>query len=200
HRQAQAVGRWFAALPDGEKPEIVLSSPYVRARQTAREICEAGGIAGGRRPPLIDERLREREFGIFDRLTTAGVDDETNIQMHMCYSEFGDIIEAIDALDVDVALIEASRSNMELLDDFAGQGYARSVGPGVYDIHSPRVPSVQEMAEKLRIASTKLDRRWIWVNPDCGLKTRGWEETEPSLKNMVAAAVELRKEYSGTGG
>lgn len=134
------------------------------------------------------------------RLTTAGVDDQTNIQMHMCYSEFGDIIEAIDALDVDVALIEASRSNMELLDDFADQGYARSVGPGVYDIHSPRVPSVQEMAEKLRIASNKLDRRWIWVNPDCGLKTRGWEETEPSLKNMVAAAVELRKEYSGTGG
>ncbi|MEX2586401.1 MAG: 5-methyltetrahydropteroyltriglutamate--homocysteine S-methyltransferase [Actinomycetota bacterium] len=134
------------------------------------------------------------------RLTTAGVADETNIQMHMCYSEFGDIIEAIDALDVDVALIEASRSNMELLEDFAKQGYKRSVGPGVYDIHSPRVPSVEEMAEKLRIASKKLDRRWIWVNPDCGLKTRGWEETEPSLTNMVAAAVELRKEYSGTGG
>lgn len=134
------------------------------------------------------------------RLTTGGVADETNIQMHMCYSEFGDIIEAIDALDADVALIEASRSNMELLDDFAEHGYTRSVGPGVYDIHSPRVPSVEEMAEKLRIAGTKLDREWIWVNPDCGLKTRGWGETEPALRNMVAAALELRKEYSGSNG
>jgi 5-methyltetrahydropteroyltriglutamate--homocysteine methyltransferase len=128
------------------------------------------------------------------RLTTSGVSDRTTILMHMCYSEFGDIIEAIDALDADVALIEAARSNMELLGEFAAAGYARSVGPGVYDIHSPRVPSVDEMAEKLRIAAERLGTRWIWVNPDCGLKTRGWAETEPSLKNMVAAAQQLRKE------
>ncbi|MGQ0680254.1 MAG: 5-methyltetrahydropteroyltriglutamate--homocysteine S-methyltransferase [Actinomycetota bacterium] len=130
------------------------------------------------------------------RLTTSGVADRTNIQMHMCYSEFGDIIEAIDALDADVALIEASRSNMELLGEFSDAGYARAIGPGVYDIHSPRVPSVEEMADKLRIAASKLGRRWIWVNPDCGLKTRGWAETEPSLKNMVAAALELREEFA----
>ncbi|HEX2052798.1 MAG TPA: 5-methyltetrahydropteroyltriglutamate--homocysteine S-methyltransferase [Actinomycetota bacterium] len=134
------------------------------------------------------------------RLTTSGVADKTNIQMHMCYSEFGDIIDAIDNLDADVALIEAARSNMELLDDFANAGYSRAVGPGVYDIHSPRVPSVDEMAEKLRVAASKLDRRWIWVNPDCGLKTRGWAETEPSLKNMVQAAAQLREEFAALEG
>ncbi len=128
------------------------------------------------------------------RLTTSGVADRTNIQMHMCYSEFGDIMEAIDNLDADVALIEAARSNMELLGDFVSAGYVRAVGPGVYDIHSPRVPSVEEMTEKLRVAASMLDRRWIWVNPDCGLKTRGWAETEPSLKNMVEAAAQLRRE------
>jgi 5-methyltetrahydropteroyltriglutamate--homocysteine methyltransferase len=134
------------------------------------------------------------------RLTTSGVADKTNIQMHMCYSEFGDIMEAIDNLDADVALIEAARSNMELLGDFVNAGYVRAVGPGVYDIHSPRVPSVEEMTEKLRVAAGMLDRRWIWVNPDCGLKTRGWAETEPSLRNMVEAAAQLRKEFAALEG
>ncbi|HEX2178545.1 MAG TPA: 5-methyltetrahydropteroyltriglutamate--homocysteine S-methyltransferase, partial [Actinomycetota bacterium] len=134
------------------------------------------------------------------RLTTSGVSDRTNIQMHMCYSEFGDIIDAIDNLDADVALIEAARSNMELLEDFAKAGYMRAVGPGVYDIHSPRVPSVDEMADKLRVAAAKLERRWIWVNPDCGLKTRAWAETEPSLKNMVEAAAQVRKEFAALEG
>lgn len=152
--------------------------------------------------PLRSERAREYlEWAVrCFRLTTSGVDDRTNIQMHMCYSEFGDIIDAIDDLDADVALIEAARSNMELLDDFARSGYERAVGPGVYDIHSPRVPSVDEMAEKLRIAASKLNRRWIWVNPDCGLKTRGWAETEPSLKNMVRAAAQLREEFAALEG
>ena len=126
--------------------------------------------------------------------------DRTNIQMHMCYSEFGDIMEAIDNLDADVALIEAARSNMELLGDFVNAGYSRAVGPGVYDIHSPRVPSVDEMTEKLRVAAGMLDRRWIWVNPDCGLKTRGWAETEPSLRNMVEAAAQLRREFAALKG
>lgn len=144
-----------------------------------------------KRPEYLDWAVRSF------RLTTSGVADGTNIQMHMCYSEFGDIIEAIDALDADVALIEASRSNMELLEEFAGANYSRAVGPGVYDIHSPRVPSVQEMADKLRIAASTLEKRWIWVNPDCGLKTRGWAETGPSLRNMVAAALQLREEFAG---
>jgi 5-methyltetrahydropteroyltriglutamate--homocysteine methyltransferase len=128
------------------------------------------------------------------RLSTSGVADETHIQMHMCYSDFGDIIEAIKELDADVSLIEASRSNMELLENFAVAGYERGIGPGVYDIHSPRVPTVDEMTQKLRTAAKTLAGSWIWVNPDCGLKTRGWEETESSLNNMVAAAERVREE------
>ncbi|MDQ4148705.1 MAG: 5-methyltetrahydropteroyltriglutamate--homocysteine S-methyltransferase, partial [Actinomycetota bacterium] len=130
------------------------------------------------------------------RLTTAVVENRTHIQVHMCYSDFGDIINAIKALDADVALIEASRSNMELLEDFALVGYGRGIGPGVYDIHSPRVPSVEEMRDKLRIAARTLGADFIWVNPDCGLKTRGWPETEASLKNMVEAASRVREEFS----
>ena len=129
------------------------------------------------------------------RLATSGVANQTHIQMHMCYSDFGDIIEAIKELDADVSLIEASRSNMELLEDFAGAGYERGIGPGVYDIHSPRVPTVDEMTDKLRAAAKTLAGSWIWVNPDCGLKTRGWEETESSLINMVAAAERIREEF-----
>jgi 5-methyltetrahydropteroyltriglutamate--homocysteine methyltransferase len=150
--------------------------------------------------PLRSERKQEyldwavRCF----RLTVAGVADETHIQMHMCYSDFGDILEALKQLDADVALIEASRSNMELLEDFAATGYGKGIGPGVYDIHSPRVPTVDEMAQKLRAAADTLGVVSIWVNPDCGLKTRGWVETEPSLKNMVEAAHGLRKEYQAT--
>lgn len=132
------------------------------------------------------------------RLTTSGVADRTHIQMHMCYSDFGNIIDAIKALDADAALIEASRSNMELLEDFALVDYEQGIGPGVYDIHSPRVPSVEEMRDKLRKAAGTLGTGLIWVNPDCGLKTRDWAETEPSLKNMVAAAAQVREEFSQT--
>ena len=130
------------------------------------------------------------------RLTTSVVADETQIHMHMCYSDFGDIISAIDGLDADVSLIEASRSDMELLDDFRNTGFEREIGPGVYDIHSPRVPSVDEMAEKLRLAAKVIDISRVWVTPDCGLKTRDWAETEPSLKNMVEAAERVRAELA----
>ena len=130
------------------------------------------------------------------RLTTSAVADATQIHMHMCYSDFGDIISAIDGLDADVSLIEASRSNMELLDDFQNTGFKREIGPGVYDIHSPRVPSVEEMAEKLRQAAKVIDVSRVWVTPDCGLKTRSWEETEPSLRNMVQAAERVRAELA----
>ncbi len=130
------------------------------------------------------------------RLTTSVVADATQIHMHMCYSDFGDIISAIDGLDADVSLIEASRSNMELLDDFQNTGFEREIGPGVYDIHSPRVPSVEEMAEKLRQAAKVINVSRVWVTPDCGLKTRTWEETEPSLRNMVRAAEDVRAELT----
>ena len=128
------------------------------------------------------------------RLTTCGVTDDTQIQTHMCYSDFGDIMEHIQAMDADVLLIEAARSRMELLHDWEKTGYTNDIAPGVYDIHSPRVPPVEEMAELLRAAARVLKPEQLWVNPDCGLKTRAWPETEQALRNMVDAARELREE------
>ena len=127
------------------------------------------------------------------RLSTAVVADRTQIHTHMCYCEFNDIIEAIAALDADVISIESSRSEMELLEAFRTFKYPNEVGPGVWDIHSPRVPSTEEMTALLEKALQVLPRPQLWVNPDCGLKTRGWPEVEQSLKNLVAAAKKLRK-------
>jgi 5-methyltetrahydropteroyltriglutamate--homocysteine methyltransferase len=126
------------------------------------------------------------------RLATSGVADSTQIHTHLCYSEFGEVIGAIADLDADVTSIEAARSHMEVLDDLNAIGFSNSVGPGVYDIHSPRVPSTEEMAESLRAALRAVPAQRLWVNPDCGLKTRNAEEVTASLKNMVAAAQEVR--------
>jgi 5-methyltetrahydropteroyltriglutamate--homocysteine methyltransferase len=128
------------------------------------------------------------------RLATAVVKDETQIQTHMCYSDFGDILEHIQAMDADVLLIEAARSRMELLHHWEKTGYRNDIGPGVYDIHSPRIPSVEEMVELLHEAARVLRPEQLWVNPDCGLKTRTWDEVDPSLRNMVDAAKQLREE------
>jgi 5-methyltetrahydropteroyltriglutamate--homocysteine methyltransferase len=128
------------------------------------------------------------------RLATAGVKDETQIQTHMCYSEFRDIMDSISDLDADVLLIWHARSQMELLEYWKQRGYDKDIAPGVYDIHSPRVPSEEEMADMLRGAADALPRERLWVGPDCGLKTRRWEEIDPSLRNMVAAAKQLREE------
>ncbi|OBG74203.1 5-methyltetrahydropteroyltriglutamate--homocysteine S-methyltransferase [Mycobacterium sp. E3305] len=126
------------------------------------------------------------------RLATSGVADTTQIHTHLCYSEFGEVIGAIADLDADVTSIEAARSHMEVLDDLNAVGFSNSVGPGVYDIHSPRVPSTAEMAESLRAALRAVPAQRLWVNPDCGLKTRNSDEVTASLKNMVAAAREVR--------
>ncbi|MGH8710179.1 MAG: 5-methyltetrahydropteroyltriglutamate--homocysteine S-methyltransferase [Burkholderiales bacterium] len=128
------------------------------------------------------------------RLTSSGVADETQIHTHMCYSEFNDIIESIAEMDADVITIETSRSQMELLDAFASFRYPNEIGPGVYDIHSPRVPTKQEMTTLLHKALAVLPPRNLWVNPDCGLKTRKWPETSSALANMVAAAKALREQ------
>jgi 5-methyltetrahydropteroyltriglutamate--homocysteine methyltransferase len=128
------------------------------------------------------------------RLATSVVRDETQIQTHMCYSDFGDILEHIQAMDADVLLIEAARSRMELLHHWEKTGYRSDIGPGVYDIHSPRIPSVDEMVELLHEAARVLRPEQLWVNPDCGLKTRTWDEVDPSLRNMVDAAKQLREE------
>lgn len=126
------------------------------------------------------------------RLATSGVADSTQIHTHLCYSEFGEVIGAIADLDADVTSIEAARSHMEVLDDLNAVGFANSVGPGVYDIHSPRVPSTDEMAESLRAALRAVPPQRLWVNPDCGLKTRNVDEVTASLQHMVAAAQEVR--------
>lgn len=126
------------------------------------------------------------------RLASSGVRDETQIHTHMCYAEFQDIIEAVGEMDADVISIETSRSQMELLDTFAHYRYRNDIGPGVYDIHSPRVPSVEEMIGLLKKASKVLSPAQLWVNPDCGLKTRRWEEVRPALTAMVAAARAMR--------
>ncbi|SEB90117.1 5-methyltetrahydropteroyltriglutamate--homocysteine S-methyltransferase [Streptomyces sp. KS_5] len=130
------------------------------------------------------------------RLTTGGVRPDTQIHTHMCYAEFGDIVQAIDDLDADVISLEAARSHMQVARELAAHGYPREAGPGVYDIHSPRVPSAREAAELLRTGLKAIPAERLWVNPDCGLKTRGWPETRASLENLVAAARTVRGELS----
>lgn len=179
-----------------------------QARQLALairdEVCdlEAAGI----RIVQIDEAafreglpLRRAQWqGYLDwaveafRLSASGVCDETQIHTHMCYSEFNDVIKSIAAMDADVITIETSRSQMELLEAFRAFDYPNDIGPGVYDIHSPRVPDTGEMVQLLEKACERIPAERLWVNPDCGLKTRSWPETEAALVNMVAAARQLR--------
>jgi 5-methyltetrahydropteroyltriglutamate--homocysteine methyltransferase len=197
-------------------PVTMLSWSFVRDDQplaeTARQVAlavrdeiadlEAAGI----RIIQVDEpalrellplRRADREaylawaVGAF-RLATSGAADATQIHTHMCYSEFGEIIDAIAGLDADVTTVEAARSRMEFIADLTAAGYARGIGPGVWDIHSPRVPDVAEMAEALSLAVSVIGPTRLWANPDCGLKTRGYAETEAALRNLVAAARQVR--------
>jgi len=138
------------------------------------------------------------------RVATSGVRDTTQVHTHMCYSEFGDILDAIVALDADVTSVEAARSRMELAEELADAGWHRGIGPGVYDIHSPRVPGTEEVAGLLRKAVAAVGPERLWVNPDCGLKTRDYDEVVPSLRHLVAAAHQVRGEIAaganGMGG
>ncbi|MFF9144848.1 5-methyltetrahydropteroyltriglutamate--homocysteine S-methyltransferase [Streptomyces sp. NPDC014861] len=134
------------------------------------------------------------------RLTTSGVRPDTQIHTHMCYAEFGDIVQAIDDLDADVISLEATRSHMQVAGELAEHGYPREAGPGVWDIHSPRVPGTEEAAELLRTGLEAIPAERLWVNPDCGLKTRGWTETRASLENLVAAARTVRAELTADNG
>jgi 5-methyltetrahydropteroyltriglutamate--homocysteine methyltransferase len=197
-------------------PVTILNWSFVRddipRSETCRQIAlairdEVGDLeAAGAGMIQIDEAalreglpLRKSEWqGYLDwavdsfRLCSSGVRDETQIHTHMCYSEFNDIIDAIGAMDADVISIETSRSKMELLDAFRNYRYPNEIGPGVYDIHSPRVPEIGEMTDLMKLARQRLSDAQLWINPDCGLKTRKWEEVRPALANMVAAARELR--------
>ncbi|MFF5261725.1 5-methyltetrahydropteroyltriglutamate--homocysteine S-methyltransferase [Actinomadura viridis] len=199
-------------------PVTMLAWSFVRDDQppaeTARQVAlalrdEIGDLeSAGIRVIQVDEPalrellpLREAEHAAYlewavgaFRLATSGVADSTQIHTHMCYSEFGEIIDAIGALDADVTSVEAARSRMELVGDLRAAGYENGIGPGVYDIHSPRVPSVEEMVDNLRRALQAIEPAKLWVNPDCGLKTRAYPETEASLRNLVAAARRVREE------
>ena len=126
------------------------------------------------------------------RLSVAGVRDDTQIHTHMCYSEFNDIMPEIAAMDADVITIETSRSDMELLEAFSEFAYPNEIGPGVYDIHSPNIPTVDSMVRMMQKASRDIPPQRLWVNPDCGLKTRQWAEVIPALANMVEATKVLR--------
>jgi 5-methyltetrahydropteroyltriglutamate--homocysteine methyltransferase len=204
-------------------PVTMLQWSFVRddqpRSQTCREIAlalreEVADLeAAGIRVIQVDEPalreglpLRREAWGEYlewatasFRLATAAAADQTQVHTHMCYGEFGDILDAIADLDADVISMESARSGGELLRLFARYGYGRAIGPGVYDIHSPRVPPVEEMAELIREAVRVFGPQAVWVNPDCGLKTRGWPETEAALRNMVRAAHLVRAEL-GAGG
>jgi len=144
--------------------------------------------------PLRNEKRADYEDWAITafRITTSSVKPETQIHTHMCYSEFSDIMDAIEAMDADVISIENARSDNSLLKIFKERGYKGEIGPGVYDIHSPRIPSKEEIVEQIKAILEVLPAKKVWVNPDCGLKTRKWEEVKPSLKNMVDAAKEVR--------
>jgi 5-methyltetrahydropteroyltriglutamate--homocysteine methyltransferase len=197
-------------------PVTILNWSFVRDDQPRSETCKQIALAlrdevkdledAGMRVIQVDEpALREGlplhrgdwaaylDWAVMAyRIATGVAQPATQIHSHMCYSHFDDIIEAIAGLDADVISMSNSRSDLDLLDTFRRYSYRQEIGPGVYDIHSPRVPSADEMRHNLAAASEVIDRSQLWVNPDCGLKTRRWEEVEPALRNMVQAAKDLR--------
>lgn len=198
-------------------PVTILQWSFVRNDQPRSETCTQIALAirdevvdlenAGIKIIQIDEPaireglpLRKKDWQTYlnwavnaFKISASGVEDETQIHTHMCYSEFNDIIQNIADMDADVITIETSRSQMELLDAFADFKYPNEIGPGVYDIHSPRVPKREEMVHLLKKAKAVIPGDQLWVNPDCGLKTRGWDETKKALIEMVEAAKEMRK-------
>jgi 5-methyltetrahydropteroyltriglutamate--homocysteine methyltransferase len=197
-------------------PVTILNWSFVRDDQPRSETCLQIALAirdevqdleaAGTRIIQIDEAalreglpLRQRDWQAYldwavraFRTTTSDLADTTQIHTHMCYSSFNDIIAAVAAMDADVITIESSRSDMVLLDAFKDFAYPNDIGPGVYDIHSPNVPTVETIVARMRQAAARIKPQQLWVNPDCGLKTRTWEEVKPALANMVAAAIKLR--------
>lgn len=212
--------KWVKGMLTG--PVTILQWSFVRNDQPRSQTCTQIALAirdevvdlenAGIKIIQIDEPaireglpLRKEEWATYldwavraFRISASGVKDDTQIHTHMCYSEFNDIIQNIADMDADVITIECSRSQMELLDAFADFKYPNEIGPGVYDIHSPRVPSSNEMVKLLEKASAVIPVDQLWVNPDCGLKTRHWDETKKALIEMVAAAQEMRTAVENT--
>lgn len=209
------TSKWMKGMLTG--PVTILQWSFVRNDQPRSETCMQIALAirdevcdlesAGIKIIQIDEPaireglpLRREDWAAYldwavkaFRISASGVKDDTQIHTHMCYSEFNDIIKSIADMDADVITIETSRSQMELLDVFADFKYPNEIGPGVYDIHSPRVPNRDEMIGLLKKAETVIPDSQLWVNPDCGLKTRGWDETKKALIEMVAAAKQMRE-------
>jgi 5-methyltetrahydropteroyltriglutamate--homocysteine methyltransferase len=205
-------------------PVTILNWSFVRDDQPRSETCLQLALAirdevldlekAGIQIIQIDEAalreglpLRQSQWKIYldwatqvFKIAANGVNDETQIHTHMCYSEFNDIITEIAAMDADVITIETSRSDMELLDVFDQFDYPNAIGPGVYDIHSPNIPSIESMVELIQKAAQRIPAKRLWVNPDCGLKTRGWDEVTPALSNMVAASKLLSEHFDSALG
>ena len=214
------TSRWMKGMLTG--PVTILQWSFVRNDQPRSETCLQIALAirdevcdlekAGIKIIQIDEPaireglpLKKEDWQTYldwavsaFRISAGGVQDDTQIHTHMCYSEFNDIIKNIADMDADVITIETSRSQMELLDVFADFKYPNEIGPGVYDIHSPRIPDRKEMLSLLKKAQAVIPDQQLWVNPDCGLKTRGWEETKKALIEMVSAAKEIRESISET--
>jgi 5-methyltetrahydropteroyltriglutamate--homocysteine methyltransferase len=197
-------------------PVTILNWSFVRDDQSRSETCFQLALAirdevldlekSGINIIQIDEAalreglpLRKSEWNTYldwairsFRITANGAKDETQIHTHMCYSEFNDIIESIADMDADVITIETSRSDMELLDVFDEFKYPNEIGPGVYDIHSPNIPTIDSIVDLMTKATQRIPAERLWVNPDCGLKTRSWNEVKPALQNMIEASKILR--------
>ncbi|MCT4298227.1 5-methyltetrahydropteroyltriglutamate--homocysteine S-methyltransferase [Elizabethkingia anophelis] len=212
------TSKWVKGMLTG--PVTILQWSFVRNDQSRKDTANQIALAirdevldlekAGIRIIQIDEPaireglpLRKKDSAAYlkwavlaFRISASSVKDDTQIHTHMCYSEFNDIINHIADMDADVITIECSRSQMELLDAFADFEYPNDIGPGVYDIHAPRVPSKEEMVKLLEKAAKVIPSSQLWVNPDCGLKTRGWDETEKALIEMVNAAKEIQKEFA----
>ncbi|HFK5509759.1 TPA: 5-methyltetrahydropteroyltriglutamate--homocysteine S-methyltransferase [Elizabethkingia anophelis] len=212
------TSKWVKGMLTG--PVTILQWSFVRNDQSRKDTANQIALAirdevldlekAGIRIIQIDEPaireglpLRKKDAAAYlkwavlaFRISASSVKDDTQIHTHMCYSEFNDIINHIADMDADVITIECSRSQMELLDAFADFEYPNDIGPGVYDIHAPRVPSKEEMIKLLEKAAKVIPSSQLWVNPDCGLKTRGWDETEKALIEMVNAAKEMQKEFA----
>lgn len=195
----------WSFVRDDQPRNITCQQIALAIRDEVRDLENAGIRIIQIDEPAIREGLPLRKSGWSDylkwaveafKISSCGVDDATQIHTHMCYSEFNDIIQNIADMDADVITIECSRSQMELLNAFADFKYPNEIGPGVYDIHSPRVPSKEEMVELLQKAQKVIPANLLWVNPDCGLKTRHWEETEKALIAMVSAAKEASNKHT----
>ena len=199
----------WAFVRDDQPRSVTANQIALALRDEVRDLEEAGIAIIQVDEPALREGLplRKNEWGEYlrwavdaFRLSTSAVDDSTQIHTHMCYAEFNDIIEAIAELDADVITIETSRSDMELLSAFADFDYPNEIGPGVYDIHSPNIPREEQIIALIRKASQNIPLERLWVNPDCGLKTRTWDEVRPALENMVRAAKRLRVQLKESAG